>query len=226
MSRAMKYWLALLLVVVAGNASAQRLLAPGEVVIFVHQGMTNADFVEPLVCALSKVLRPPVRVSTIDLALTEDLLETPSQFSARKIVARVAQVPTDSAGQTMPFRYFLLDRDLKGPSGGRYSFIESYHAPWNAGVLSVMRLAPTEKELGRDYIADATQRRAYKLLMKSIGRMSGLRSDGCVLKQSHSVEELDAKSSEFCPQDREALVAAAVLKERPSESCSTVVAGR
>lgn len=86
----MKYWLALLLVVVAGNASAQRLLAPGEVVIFVHKGMANTDFAESLVCALSKVLRPPVRARTIDLALTEDLLETPSQFSARKIVARVA----------------------------------------------------------------------------------------------------------------------------------------
>lgn len=222
----MKYWLTLLLVVVAGNASAQRLLAPGEVVLFVHKGLTNTDFVEPLVCALSKVLRPPVRVSTLDLALTEDLLETPSQFSALKIVARVAQATADSTEQAMPFRYFLLDRDLRGPSGGRYSFIESYHAPWNAGVLSVMRLAPTDKHLGPDHIADATQRRAYKLLMKSIGRMSGLRGDGCVLRQSRSVEELDAKSSEFCPQDRAALVAAAVLKESPSESCSTVVATR
>jgi len=222
----MKYWLALLLTFVAGDACAQRLSTPGEVVIFVHKEMPNTDFVEPLVCALSKVLRVPVRARTIDLSLTTDLLEASPQYSPRKIATRVAQATATDSEHAMPFRYFFLDRDLKSPASSRYAFIESYHAPLNVGVLSVARLAPAGAGLDRKQIADMTQLRVYKLMLKSIGRMSGLRSDGCVLLLSRSVEEIDTKASEFCPPDRAALVAAKVLKEKPSESCSTIVAVR
>jgi predicted Zn-dependent protease len=222
----MKYWLALLLSFVAGNAYAQGLTTPGEVLIFVHKEMLNTEFVDPLVCALSKVLRVPVRTRSIDLPLTADLLDAPGQFSPRKLAGRLAQATAGDSEFAMPFRYFFLDRDLKSPSSSRYAFIESYHAPWNVGVLSVARLTPKGAELDRKQIADVTQLRVYKLVLKSIGRMSGLHGDGCVLKFSSNLEEVDSKSAEFCPQDRTALVAAKVLNEKPSESCTTVVAAQ
>ncbi len=222
----MKHWLAVLLACVAGDAGAQNLSPPDEVAIFVHKEMANADFVEPLVCALAKVLRVPVRAKNLDLDLTGDLLATPSQFSTQKLAVRVAQATAGGFEHARPFRYFFLDRDLASPSAPRYAFIESYHSPWNVGVLSVARLAPGGAALDRRQVADVTQLRAYKLMLKSIGRMSGLQGDGCVLTRSRDVAELDVKSSEFCPPDRAALVAAKVLKEKPSESCSTIVAAR
>jgi len=47
-----------------------------------------------------------------------------------------------------------------------------------------------------------------------------------VMSFPRSLQELDLKPSAFCPDDRAALVAARVLREKPSESCSTVVAAR
>jgi hypothetical protein len=60
-----------------------------------------------------------------------------------------------------------------------------------------------------------TAARAYKLILKSIARLAGLRSpDACVLSFPRSLEELDQKSSEFCANDRAALVGAGILKDK------------
>jgi hypothetical protein len=57
--------------------------------------------------------------------------------------------------------------------------------------------------------------RAYKLILKSIARLAGLTSpDACVLAFPRSLEKLDRKSSDFCPDDRAALIAAGILKSR------------
>lgn len=64
---------------------------------------------------------------------------------------------------------------------------------------------------------------------QSIAYRTGHRgTDACILSTPLSLEELDRKSSEFCPDDRAALVAAGVLKEKEEQndpSCMTV-AGR
>jgi predicted Zn-dependent protease len=41
-----------------------------------------------------------------------------------------------------------------------------------------------------------------------------------------SLDELDQKPPEFCPNDKAALIAAGVLKEKPFGACSTVAMAR
>jgi hypothetical protein len=60
----------------AAGASAQPLAPPGEIVIYVNLDVRSSEFVEPLVCELSKVVQAPVRAKKIDIALSDDLLET------------------------------------------------------------------------------------------------------------------------------------------------------
>ena len=66
---------------------------------------------------------------------------------------------------------------------------------------------------------EITATRAYKFILKSIAQITGHRGTGaCILVTSLSLEELDRKSSEFCPNDRAALVAAGILKEKEQQS--------
>src|SRR5262249_13717545 len=70
--------------------------------------------------------------------------------------------------------------------------------------------APTRPE-SRRYVPTS-------LILKAIARVAGLHSpDACVLAFPRSLEELDRKSSEFCPSDHSTLVAAGILKEKESQ---------
>jgi predicted Zn-dependent protease len=217
----MRCWLAVLLVLATGGASAQNLVPPDEIVIHVNGDVRNTDFVEPLVCELQKVVRPPVRARKIDLALTDDLLEAGRQFSPRKIVRRFAAAAAPESDQPNPFHYLILDHDLKVP-GLHYVFAETYKPPMS--VISVVRLTPGGWFSSKKTSTEATLHRVYKLMLKSVAIMAGLKSEGCVMMFPRSLDELDDKPSEYCANDRAALVAAGVIKETPSASCSTVVA--
>ena len=219
----MRCWLAALLALLAGPVFAQSLVPPGEIVIHVNGDVRNADFVEPLVCALQKVVRAPVRARKIELALTDDLLERAGQYSPRRISRRFAAAAAGESDQANPFHYLILDHDLKVPELN-YVFAETYTPPMS--VISVVRLAPGGWFSSKKKSAEVTQHRVYKLMLKSVAIMAGLRSGGCVMMFPRSLDELDTKPSDYCPNDRAALVAAHVLKEKPSESCSTVVARR
>jgi predicted Zn-dependent protease len=215
----------LVLVSSAHPLAAQTLFPPGEVVIYVHAGVRNTEFVEPLVCALTKLLAVPVRARTLQLALTPELRETSTQFSPQKIAGPFLQATAGNADHARPFSYFIVEEDL-GSKPLNYVFAETYGGPYNLSVVSVARLAPDGIRLTRKQVAETTERRVYKLMLKSVAVMSGLRSEGCVMTFPRSLHELDLKSAEYCPEDRIALVAARVLREEPSESCSTVVAAR
>lgn len=220
----MKYWLAALLVLVTGGVGAQHIVPPDEIVIHVNGDVRDTEFVEPLVCELAKVMQAPVRAKKIVLVLTDDLRETQTQFSPRKIVGKFAAMTAGESEMARPFRYLILDHDLKVPSLD-YVFAETYTPP--ISVISVVRLAPTvEPHVYKKAAETITLPRVYKLMLKSVAIMAGLESNGCVMSFPRSLPELDAKPSEYCPNDRAALVAAKVIKETPSGTCSTVVASR
>ncbi len=204
---------------------AQTLAPPGEVLIHVHGGVRNTDFVEPLVCDLTKVVAAPVRARTLDLALRPELRETSTQYSPRRIAGPFIQATAGDAEHARPFRYFILGEDL-GSKPLNYVFAETFGGSYDLSVISVARLAPVGNRLTRKQIAEETERRVYKLMMKSIAIMAGLKSQGCVMSFPRSLEELDLKSAEYCPEDRLALVAAGVIRKAPLETCSTVVAAR
>lgn len=163
----------------AGAAAAQpRLAAPDEVVIYLHPSLKDADFVEGLVCELGRVLVAPVRATTLDLPLTRDLLATPSQLDADKVVPLFARATDGEPGRR--FRYLILPHDLK-VSGLNYVFANTPIDGGNAAVISVIRLVPTERGLSRKRVSDITGDRLYKLMLKSLAVLGGLRSGGFVM---------------------------------------------
>lgn len=204
----------------AGVAAAQpRLAAPDEVVIYLHPSLKDADFVEGLVCELGRVLVAPVRATTVDLPLTRDLLATASQFDAGKVNQLFARATDGDSGR--PFRYLILPYDLKVP-GLNYVFANTPADGGTSAVMSIIRLAPTESGLSRKRVSDVTGDRLYKLMLKSIAVLAGLRTGGCIMAFPRNLEELDVKPAEFCPDDRAALINAGVLKARPFGACNTV----
>jgi predicted Zn-dependent protease len=210
-------------IALTGAASAQvPLVAPDEIVIYVHTDMTNTDFVEGLVCELGRVLVAPVRATTSDLPLTRNYLATPPQLDTGKVGAPFARA---TAGDGRVLRYLLLPYDLK-TEGLNYVFSHTFVDGNTVAIMSTIRLAPTEPGLSRKRIADVTGDRVYKLMLKSVAVLAGLRTNGCVMAFPRSLPELDRKAAEFCPADRAALVAAGVLKEKPFGACTTVAMAR
>jgi len=61
------------------------------------------------------------------------------------------------------------------------------------------------------------------LILKSIARLAGLTSsNGCILAFPRSLDELDAKSSEFCSDDHALLVDSGLLKAEESGGCALI----
>jgi hypothetical protein len=215
-------WLvaAALLAAGASSAPAQQLVAPAEVVLYLHADLKRTEFVQPLVCALQRVLAAPVSTRTTSLRLGRELLATPTQFDVGKVADRFIQA-TAADGGPQSFRYLLLPYDLKAEPW-RYVFSTSFGddtTPYHAGVLSTFRL-----DAGSQGSA-ITAMRAYKLILKSIARVAGLRSpDGCILAFPRSLDELDRKSAEFCPGDRAMLVKAGILNEKGGQEGSDCLA--
>lgn len=204
----------------AGAAAGQpRLAAPDEVVIYLHPSLKDTDFAEGLVCELGRVLVAPVRTTTIDLPITSEHLATRTQLDVDKVARLFAQNTGSDGGRT--FRYLILPSDLKA-QGLNYVFAQTYAGEYRVSVVSVARLRPDERGLSRKRISDVTGERLYKLMLKSVAFLSGLRTNGCVMSFPRSLPELDAKAAEYCPEDRAALVDAGVLKARPFGACNTV----
>ena len=120
-------------------------------------------------------------------------------------------------------QYLLIPFDTKVEAWNwRYAFSTSFGdetTSYHVGVVSTARIVAGNWWLRSPWDHEITATRAYKLILKSIAQTTGHRSTGaCILVTSLSLEELDRKSSEFCPNDRAALVAAGILKEKEQQS--------
>jgi len=208
---------------------AARPIAPAEIVLYIQSDLKRTDFVQPLVCALRRVLTAPVSVQALDLPLGSELLATPTQFEATKVADRFIQRTADQ-GNAPSFKYLLIPFDLNVEAWNwRYAFSASFGdetTSYHVGVISTARIVAGNWWLQSPWDREITATRAYKLILKSIAYRTGHRGTGaCILATPLSLEELDRKSSEFCPDDRAALVAAGVLKENEQQSdpgCMTV----
>jgi predicted Zn-dependent protease len=208
-------WLIAAALLAAGTsaAPAQQLIAPAEIVLYLHADLKRTDFVRPLVCALQRVLAAPVSTRTSSLRLGRELLANPAQFDVSKVADRFIQA-TAADGGPQSFRYLLVAHDLKSEPW-RYVFSTSFGnetTPYHAGVLSTFRLDAGNRG------SEITAMRAYKLILKSIARVAGLKTPGgCILDFPRSLDELDRKSFEFCPDDRAMLVKAGILNEKDGQ---------
>jgi predicted Zn-dependent protease len=207
------------LVASAYTALAQGLVAPAEVVLYIQADLKSTDFVEPLVCALQRVLTAPVSTKILSLRLGPELRATPTQFDVSKIADLFIRT-TAADGDSQSFKYFLIPYDLKAEPW-RYVFSTSFGnetTPYHVGVLSTARLDVGDPRQQHHRGHEITAMRAYKLILKSIARVAGLRSpDACILAFPRSLEDLDRKSFEFCPNDHVALVTAGILKPKEGQ---------
>jgi predicted Zn-dependent protease len=211
----------------AAAAPSGALVAPSEIVLYLHPDLKSTAFVDVLLCALERVLTAPVHVRKLDLALTPDLLASPSQFDIGKVADRFFHATANQGGPTT-FKYLLLPYDLKAEPL-HYVFSSSFGdgtTPFHIGVVSTARLDVGNPTIAHAEGADVTALRAYKLILKSIARVAGYTTpEGCVLAFPRSLAELDAKSAEFCPEDRAALIAAGILKPEEDGGCELIVEG-
>jgi predicted Zn-dependent protease len=195
-------------------AHSQALAGPSEVVLYVHSEMKRTDFVERLECALRHVLVAPVSTQNLQLALGRDLLASPTQLDIQKVADRFIRATTGDGG-SRTFKYLLLPFDLKDAEH-HYVFATSFgdqRTSAHVGILSTARLDTRIPNYPDEQNSEQTARRLYKLILKSVARLAGLKSpDACVLAFPRNLEELDQKSTEFCPDDRAAMVAAGVIK--------------
>jgi predicted Zn-dependent protease len=213
------------LLTIASTAAAQsapgRLVVPDEVALYVHSDLKHSDFVDPLVCALKRVLVAPVSTQDLRLPLGSDLAATPTQLDAAKLGnAFIRAAALNDSSRT--FKYLLLGRDLKA-APWRYVFALSFGdqtTPYHAGIVSTARLDIGDVALARHDAALLTARRVYKLVLKSIARVAGYQKpEGCILAFPRDLSELDDKLAEFCPADRAAPVDAGILKAQESDEC-------
>jgi predicted Zn-dependent protease len=207
-------WLAACFPWTISIADAQELSAPSEVVLYVHSEMKRTEFVESLECALKHVLVAPVSTQDLKLALGRDLLASPTQLDVQKVANAFAQATANDGGPRT-FKYLFLPFDLKDAQY-RYVFATSFSIARPAsrvGIMSTARLDTRNPNYPKEQNGAQTAHRLYKLVLKSIARLAGLKSpDACILVFPRSLEELDLKSAEFCPDDRAALVKAGILK--------------
>jgi len=191
---------------------AQTLSAPSEVVLYIHSEMKRTEFVERLECTLKHVLVAPVSTQDLTLSLGSDLLASPTQLDVQKVADRFIQV---TAGGPRTFKYLLLPFDLKDAQY-RFVFATSFtnvRASARVGIMSTARLDTRSPNHPDEQNSAQTAHRLYKLILKSVARLAGLKSpDACVLAFPRTLDELDRKSAEFCPDDRAALVEAGILK--------------
>ena len=188
--------------------------------LYVHAELKDTDFVEPLVCALRQVLTAGVDVKDISLPLDSTLLATPTQFDVSKVSDQFARATVWDGG-SLTYKYLLVPHDLKDQTY-RYVFAMTFPRPHN-GVVSLSRLYAVNAAVSRHERAVLTALRAYKLILKSIARLAGLTSsNGCILAFPRSLEELDAKSSEFCSDDHALLVDSGLLKAEESGGCALI----
>ena len=208
------------------TALAQGLVAPAEVVLYIQSDLKSTDFVQPLVCALQRVLAAPVSTKMLNLQLGPKLRATPNQFDVGKIADLFIRT-TATDGSSQSFKYLLVPYDLKDKPW-RYVFSTSFGnetTPYHVGILSTARLDVGNPRQQHHQGYEITAMRAYKLILKSIARVAGLRSpDECILAFPRSLEDLDRKSSEFCPDDRALLVRAGILNAKEGQEGSDCVA--
>ncbi len=190
------------------------LVAPAEVVLYIHADLKSTDFVQPLVCALQRVLTAPVSTKISTLPLGPELLATRTQFDVQKVVHSFIQTIAPD-GSPPSFKYLLVPFDLKAEPW-RFVFSTSFineKTAFRGGIVSTARLDVDDPRHQHQQGAEITAMRAYKLILKSIARVAGLKSpDNCILAFPRNLEDLDRKSHEFCPSDHTALVSAGILQ--------------
>ena len=73
--------------------------------------MKSRDFLEPLLCALKRVLASPVRTVDLDISFSRDMLATPSQLDVPKIANHFVQTAATDGTSLLTIASFAFRHD-------------------------------------------------------------------------------------------------------------------
>ena len=199
--------------------AASLLAAPDGVVLYVHPGLRNTSFVEPLACALRQILVAPVSIRELAIPLGPELAATPGALDASKVAERFVGA-TAADGSAHTFKYLLMQNDLW--EAQRYVYakaLEDGTRPDHGGLLSTVRLEEADADSLRN--ADVTAQRASKIMLWMILRGAGYTNpQGCVLGfHDGRPADIDTTSGGFCDWDRTVLVAARIIRAVAGSDC-------
>jgi hypothetical protein len=199
--------------------AASLLAAPDEVVLYVHPGLRNTSFVEPMACALRQILVAPVSIRELAIPLGPELAATPGALDAGKVAEKFVGA-TAADGSAHTFKYLLMQNDLW--EAQRYVYakaLEDGTRRDHGGLLSTVRLEEADADSLRN--ADVTAQRASKIMLWMILRGAGYtNSQGCVLGfHDGKPADIDATSGAFCEWDRTVLVAARIIRADAGSNC-------
>jgi predicted Zn-dependent protease len=218
-----------LIEVASGSASAESQATlgpqrvPSAVVLYLHQDVTDRRFVEPLLCALERVLVAPVSTQDLPLPLGPELNATRTQLDVDKVAMRFRQA-TATDGDDATFKHLIVTRDLT-VRPYNYVFASTYGTEGEEKplqVISTARLAPPSSGQAEGQVA-LTVQRLYKVVLRSIVQNTGhFDMTGCVMAFPISLAEHDRKPSHLCAADRAVLVRQGVLREHETDGCQAV----
>jgi hypothetical protein len=199
--------------------AASLLAAPDEVVLYVHPGLRNTSFVEPMACALRQILVAPVSIRELAIPLGPELAATPGALDASKVAEKFVGA-TAADGSAHTFKYLLMQNDLW--EAQRYVYakaLEDGTRRDHGGLLSTVRLEEADADSLRN--ADVTAQRASKIMLWMILRGAGYtNAQGCVLGfHDGKPADIDATSGAFCEWDRTVLVAARIIRADAGSNC-------
>ena len=200
---------------------------PTEVILYLHPEVTERAFVEPLLCALERVLVAPVSTKDLPLPLGPDLAATRSQLDAAKVADRFRQA-TAADGDDRTFKHLVIARDMT-TRPYNYLFASTFGSEGDERplqLISTARLAPPGPSKPGAAEVALTVQRLYKVILRSIVQNTGhLDLTGCVMAFPTSLAEHDRKSPNLCAGDRALLVQQGVLREHEGDGCQAI-AGR
>lgn len=120
-------------ILLSTNASAQTgLVAPERVMIYVHRDVQDTDFVEPLVCELSRVLIAPVSEHISDLPIDISMMASMTELDARRVVPAFYQSTTQTTS-TCDYAFLIIPYDLQNENT-HHTFGTNFGMPYNPAL--------------------------------------------------------------------------------------------
>jgi len=204
--------------------SASDLVMPREVVLYVQSDLPETGFIDPLVCALERVLTVPIRVETSRMSIGPDLLLRGRQYDVDAIAARFG-AEASKTGEPA-FRHLIVRQDIAA-RGYNFLFASRFGGgpkPERIQVASTARLRERlEGRMGHE-ISDALAARLYKIVLRGVVHGTGYGGQGCVLAYSNSYPEFNTKTIQLCSEDKTRLIEAGLVREEEKADCAPAVA--
>lgn len=206
----------------AAQAHPPGFVMPREVVLYVQSDLPDSGFVDPLVCALERVLTVPITVKTSNFPIGPNLILRGRQYDVEAIASHFS---SDMRVGEPAFRHLIVSQDVNA-RGYNFLFASRYGdgpVPERIQVASTARLRDGLTGKSKSQSADALAARLYKIILRGVIHGAGYGGQGCVLASTNSYLEFNTKMLDLCPDDRANLVAVGLVRETERAECAPAI---